>query len=337
MKKNSNFNVKLKTNFDISLKPIMEKSARVAEIVSYLIFGNKLAKSERMKILSDAQNEVDKKNILLGKNTYDLDTNHLSINPERNLIEVVAETIKTDETINILKCIENSLKYINYKADTNNKPSEDFLNKWRNEAKLIADETLKDIWGRILAEEINNPNTLPLRALDQIRNLSKFEAECFDKLSTFILNGDCILDPGRDNNRLLFRREELICLRDAGLITHYTPGIYITSHWKQTTLNDKKIYTIANSTHIFFIYEKDVIEIPTVTTWPLTQAAKTIYSSILMKEKKPLDVDHLLSNILEQNKFPFESKQNKFNKIYYGNWDPIKKEITSEIEVYSIK
>ena len=129
MKKKLNFNVKLKTNFDISLKPIMEKSARVAEIVSYLIFGNKLAKSERMKILSDAQNEVDKKNILSGKNTYDLDTNHLSINPERNLIEVLAETIKTDETINILKCIENSLKYINYKADTDNKPSEDFLNK----------------------------------------------------------------------------------------------------------------------------------------------------------------------------------------------------------------
>lgn len=68
-----------------------------------------------------------------------------------------------------------------------------------------------------------------------------------------------------------------------------------------------------------------MIEIPTVTTWPLTQAAKTIYSSILMKEKKPLDVDHLLSNILEQNKFRFGSKQNNFNKIYYGKWDPIKK------------
>lgn len=336
MKKNSKFNIELKANLGNSLKPIMEKSARVGEIVSYLLLGNKLAKSERMKILSDAQNEVDKKNILLGKKTYDLDTNHLSLNPERNLIEVVAETIKTDETINILKCIENSLKYINYKEDTEDKPSEDFLNKWRNEAKLIADETLKDIWGRILAEEINNPNTLPLRTLDQIRNFSKFEAECFDKLSAFILYGDCILNPVKDNDRL-FRREELICLRDAGLITHYTPGIYTKSNWKQTTLNNKKIYYITNSTHMFFIYEKDVIEKPYIITWPLTQVAKTIYSCILINENKPLDIDHLISILLEQNKSPFESKQNNFKKIYYSNWDPIQKEITSEIEVYSIK
>lgn len=337
MKKNSNFNVKLKTNLGIPLKPIMEKSARVGEIVSYLLFGNKLAKSERMKILSDAQNEVDKKNILSGKITYDLNTNHLSLNPERNLIEVVAETIKTDETINILKCIENSLKYINYKVDADDKPSEDFLNKWRNEAKLIADETLKDIWGRILAEEINNPNTLSLRTLDQIRNLSKFEAECFDKLSTFILYGDCILNPEKDSDKL-FSKEELICLRDAGLITHYTPGIYTSSNWKQKKLKNKKIYYITNSTHMFFIYEKDVIEeVPYIITWPLTQAAKAIYSSILIKENKPLDIDHLISIILEQNKSPFESKQNKFKKIYYSNWDPIKKEITSEIKVYSIK
>lgn len=63
----------------------------------------------------------------------------------------------------------------------------DWTNRFLGIVEDISDETLQDIWGRILAGEVKHPNSFSLRTLDLLRNITKEEAELFVKASTFYI------------------------------------------------------------------------------------------------------------------------------------------------------
>lgn len=317
-----NVDVGIKANINADLQPILKKTPSAIKSIFYLIFGDKLINSERKHILAEAQNEVDKKKILSGKVTFSPETGQLSSSSDNNMIDIISETIKTDEVKNIIKCIVNSFDYIESTNDTGETPTDDFLNRWRNEAKFISDETLQYIWGRILSEEINNPKKISLRTLDVIKNLSKTEAEYFSQLSNYIVFDKYILNPKIENTYIFM--DELYSLRDSGLMVNFTPGVYRSVNWPENDYNNQKIYYITSKTHIFFVYKKDVTEAPKFTYWELTQAAQDINSVTLNKQTDSEELKNIIKILL---------KNNKLNKLYYGDWDPHNRIITSIKEV----
>lgn len=68
----------------------------------------------------------------------------------------------------------------------------DWTNRFLGIVEDISDETLQDIWGRILAGEVKHPNSFSLRTLDLLRNITKEEAELFVKASKFYIEKDYI-------------------------------------------------------------------------------------------------------------------------------------------------
>lgn len=68
----------------------------------------------------------------------------------------------------------------------------DWTNRFFSIVEDISDETLQDIWGRILAGEVKQPNSFSLRTLDLLRNVTKEEAELFVKASKFYIEKDYI-------------------------------------------------------------------------------------------------------------------------------------------------
>lgn len=72
-------------------------------------------------------------------------------------------------------------------ADTDDKDisdesvSPDWFARWRREAQGIGDQELQNIWGRILAEEVKKPQSISLRTLDILRNVTAKDAELFCK------------------------------------------------------------------------------------------------------------------------------------------------------------
>ena len=313
----SKINVDIKAEVKADFQPILKKTPNAIKSICYLIYGDKLINSERKRILAAAQNEADKKNILSGKAIFSSETGKLSSSSDNNIIDIISATIKTDEVKNIIKCIVNSFDYIESANDTDETPTDDFLNRWRNEAKFISDETLQYIWGRVLSEEINEPKKISLRTLDVIKNLSKAEAEYFSQLSSYIIFGSYLLNP-KINDTYLFK-DELYSLRDAGLMVSFTPGQYVSYPWPTILLNGEKIYYVTNSTHIFFVYEKDVAKAPKFIAWELSKAAENIYSITLSEQANKDAVNNIIEILL---------KYNSLNKIYYGNWDSNNKEVT---------
>ena len=60
--------------------------------------------------------------------------------------------------------------------------SQDFFNHWRREAEMIDDEELRKWWASLLAEEAKTPNSISPRTLDVAKNLSKDEAQIFQRM-----------------------------------------------------------------------------------------------------------------------------------------------------------
>jgi uncharacterized repeat protein (TIGR03899 family) len=54
-------------------------------------------------------------------------------------------------------------------------------------AQDISGEQMQILWGKILAGEISNPNSFSLRTLEVLRNLTKAEAEIFDRACNYLI------------------------------------------------------------------------------------------------------------------------------------------------------
>lgn len=62
--------------------------------------------------------------------------------------------------------------------------SEDWFQKFLSEAKNISDTDVQNMWGRILAGEIERPGSFSIRSLTILRNISSTEAQLFHILAS---------------------------------------------------------------------------------------------------------------------------------------------------------
>lgn len=64
---------------------------------------------------------------------------------------------------------------------------EDWVNRFFEYAKGVSTEEMQRVWGKILAGEITQPGSFSLRTLDAIRNLTRVDAELFQKIAPYVL------------------------------------------------------------------------------------------------------------------------------------------------------
>jgi hypothetical protein len=105
------------------------------------------------------------------------------------------------------------------------KPSDDFVTRFFEYDRAISSAEMQLLWGRLFAKEIMRPGTYSLRTLDILRNLTKKDAEFFEKLvsmSFTMAPGEMFLSRSDFCNRLLKERGlnegVLLNLADLGLI-----------------------------------------------------------------------------------------------------------------------
>ncbi len=95
---------------------------------------------------------------------------------------------------------------------------------WRTrfflKAQDISNEEVKEIWAKILANEVANPGNISLRTLDVLSNLSKKEAKLFHKIAGISFFGRSVLkisnEPSFDEFGITF--DDLLTLKSIGLI-----------------------------------------------------------------------------------------------------------------------
>lgn len=94
---------------------------------------------------------------------------------------------------NVKSVLEKATSHFTEGEKVSDEPvNADWTNRFIGIVEGISDETLQDIWGRILAGEVKQPNSYSLRTLDLLRNITKEEAELFVKASKYYIETNFI-------------------------------------------------------------------------------------------------------------------------------------------------
>lgn len=308
-----NVNAELKAD----LQPVIEKTPSALNKLFELLFGIKHAERKRVIELINAQREKDQASVENGLAIFDVvnkSLNPISHNFNGDYSSLIGNTIEHEEISNISNCAKHAARnLLDAELSSQDEITKDFFNRWRNEAKLISDESAQTVWGLILSEEIKTPNSISLRALDILKNLTKKEAELFDYMGRFVAYGSALITGEHISNNQLQQ------LADAGLINF--AGVYRSSIWLKKEL--RKDESVTEVPYIrccdYFIHSEPSKIDHEFSYMPLTDAGMAIYRIALKNNK--WDVTEALNALLKNKKAPKKVTYYKYESVYLGTVD----------------
>lgn len=99
--------------------------------------------------------------------------------------------------------------------------SPDWICRFFSSVENIGDKELQDVWARILAGEIQNPNSYSYRALEVLKNMTRQEVDQLQKLASFSMGSEeiqFIFDDDRILSKYGIKFNDILILEECGLI-----------------------------------------------------------------------------------------------------------------------
>ena len=155
------------------------------------------------------------------------DQNGVAINSEdfNRLMQRAGTRLVLQETIkqhNIESVIDNAYEMLEKEDVCSEEPvDQGWINRFFDSVATVSDEDLQKLWGKVLAGEVKQPKSYSLRTLETLKNLSKYEAELFEKASTLVttMQGNLFLTSETDIlRRYEISYDDILCLDECGLI-----------------------------------------------------------------------------------------------------------------------
>jgi len=163
-----------------------------------------LSTTNEMRILPLAQRGRDRINYQLAKSQQNIE----------NVLTFAAEELIAEQTV------------------SSERVNEDWITKFFNIAEDISNQEMQQLWGKILAGEIKQPNSFSMRTLEIVKNITKIEADVFTNVANY-----AIIEENKNHNflfvqsfandldyRLLFEHinllKEINLLQPVSLVEH---------------------------------------------------------------------------------------------------------------------
>lgn len=158
-------------------------------------------------------------------------------------LETINERLIKKETKR-QKNIENVVSIAGNVLQAEDKVSEepihpDWTTRFFDIAQDVSDEEMQLLWGQILAGEIKQPKSYSLRTLEILRNMSKEEAELFQKVAQFSLSqGDVFVFSENDVlEKFGVSYSNIAKLVEIGLLQS---GDFVQRQYQSDKIQDKK-------------------------------------------------------------------------------------------------
>jgi len=210
------------------------------------------------------------------------DQNGVAINSEdfNRLMQRAGTRLVLQETIkqhNIESVIDNAYELLEKEEQCSEEPiDQGWVNRFFDSVADVSDEDLQQLWGKVLAGEIKQPKSYSLRTLETLKNLSKHEAELFEKVATLAtrMHSNLFLTCETE----ILRRYEIsydaiLCLDECGLIN--SDGM--VSYNPKISINDS-VAIFSKSKLLLLKGTSERLTKISIGIFGLTQAGKELYS-----------------------------------------------------------
>lgn len=220
------------------------------------IFKRKMADANayEIKLISNTLKDID--NAIVEYNNGNIFISNKEL-LERTSNRVLNQEIYRQE--NIESIIEKSYKELENETEASDEPvDKDWLTRFFNISQDISDENIQELWAKILAGEVKQPNSFSFRTLETLKNVSYSEAQLFSELSQFLFYNkpnDYILFSNTELlNKYKFPFSNIMVLQDAGLISSNT--------MIQLSFNRESFNIMNNNLIAFIDNEKSNFQLP---------------------------------------------------------------------------
>lgn len=210
------------------------------------------------------------------------DKNGVAINSEdfNRLMQRTGTRLALQEAtkqLNIENIIDNAYGILEKEEKCSDDPVEQgWINRFFDSVADISDEDLQNLWGKVLAGEIKQPNSYSLRILDTLKNISKHEAELFQKIAPFILERNSIFFLPSSNELLEkynIAYRDIMILDECGLINS---GGFVSLNLSVSNTNHEFMY---NKTKLVMVYgTKSDENVISIGEFKLTRAGKELFA-----------------------------------------------------------
>lgn len=157
---------------------------------------------------------------------------------ERINNRIVTKEVKRQN--NIEEVVSTAGKILESEEKVSEEPlNSDWTTRFFDIVQDVSDDEMQLLWGQILAGEIKQPRSYSLRTLELLRNMTKADAELFQKITQFTLVcGDAFLyTPDNDLRKFGIDYMDIAKLVEIGLLR---PGDFVQRHLFSQKSTDTK-------------------------------------------------------------------------------------------------
>lgn len=291
-------NAKVSANFDPLLKATPKGCGRVFS----LLFGKREADIARYKMLMTAQTEKEYQQIVSGGCDF-IDGQIVPL-PQSTLIDVlnplqIEERQAIENLAGNIQAAVDALRETPDEEISDKEVDNDFFARWRREAKNIGNGELQRLWGRLLAEEIARPESISLRTLDVIKNISYKEADCFRKMCSCVIGGKHLVTThGFYSVPGALSLDDLLVLNSVGLTVFPDQNTYMK--WPARVESDGILRAFIGLKNTILILDttSETLSIPGVS---LTNVGREIYKICDCAAPVPDECDFIINAIQGRN------------------------------------
>lgn len=164
---------------------------------------------------------------------------------------------------NIVSVVANAAEELSDKDVTDHEPDHDWTARFFDSVQDVSSEHMQNLWAKVLSGEVETPGRTSLRTLDTLRNMTKRDAELFEGIAGYVIEGEFIFYNSEVENRhRILSGYSLVYLEDCGLV-NIVPSLAKSIIWK----GDNEVELPYHGSTLLIVRREGVydnLEIPTV-------------------------------------------------------------------------
>lgn len=177
---------------------------------------------------------------------------------------------------NIASVVENAAEELGEKEVPDHEPDHDWTARFFDCVQDVSSEHMQKLWAKVLSGEVENPGRTSLRTLDTLRNMTKRDAELFEGLVGFVIDGEFIFyDASVVERHQVIKFGDFLKLQDCGLIS-VVPFLEKTFSAKGI----KKMMLPYQAEALLITADDGIRAKLTIPQFPLTAAGRQLYGVV---------------------------------------------------------
>lgn len=222
---------------------------------------------------ADADEYADEKKLQTIRNNPDMDIVYINgvMNARKRTPEALAyraeqrqlaESIRQERNIeNVIGFASNEISQMDDSNVSDEPVDADWITRLFHIVKDISSEEMQFVWGKILAGEIKRPGSFSLKTLDIIRNITRQDAEEFQRVAPLVLqatNCQFIISSPDILSQFGITFASVLGLDECGLLNSsgtLSVNLLVTNHQADTTYNKELFIHVIGT-------DEEKVEIP---------------------------------------------------------------------------